>query len=82
MENAEFRIERLVHLKEDLEDEIYTTEKTIEELKELSDRIPIREISIKVSNFIKELENCLSDNKEIEVQIEKDIEMIRGIKDD
>jgi predicted nucleic acid-binding Zn-ribbon protein len=81
-ETIEFRIEKLEVEKEELETEINTTEKTIQELKEMTDKIPIREISIKVSGFIRDLENHKSNSEEMKEQIEHDIERIKGIEND
>jgi predicted nucleic acid-binding Zn-ribbon protein len=85
MENEndiEFRIEKLEFEKEEVEDEIQTIENTIQELKEITDKIPSKEINIKVSRFIRELENDKSNNEEMKEQLEHDIERIRGIEDD
>lgn len=82
MENEiEFRIEKLEVDKEDLENEIQVTEKTIQELERITDEIPIREISYKVCEWIKELENHKSNIEEIKEQIEKDIIFVRGLED-
>lgn len=85
MENEndiEFRIERLEFEKEEVEDEIQTIETTIEELKEMSDKIPSKEVNIKVSRFIRELENDKVNDEEMREQLELDIEKIRGIYND
>lgn len=85
MENendTEFRIEKLEFEKEEVEGEIETIENTIQELKEITDKIPSREITIKVSRFIRELENDKFNNEELKEQLEHDIEKIRGIEND
>jgi predicted nucleic acid-binding Zn-ribbon protein len=79
-ETIEFRIEKLELEKEELENEIQTTEKTIKEIKEMKDRIPIRDINVKVSRFIQDLENHKSNNEELKEQIERDIELVRGLE--
>jgi predicted nucleic acid-binding Zn-ribbon protein len=78
-ETIEFRIEKLEVEKEEVEDEIQATEKTIQELKEMTDKISVREISIKVSSFIRELENHKSNEEEMKEQIERDINIVRGL---
>lgn len=81
MENEndiEFRIEKLEFEKEEVEEQIEAVEKTIQELKEMSDKIPVREINIRVSHFIKELETDRTNCEEMKEQLERDIEMVRG----
>lgn len=84
MENEndiDYRIEKLEFERDEVEEEIEATEKTIEELKMMTDKIPIREINIKVCEFIKELENHKSNDEELKEQIEKDIIFVRGLED-
>jgi predicted nucleic acid-binding Zn-ribbon protein len=80
-ETIEFRIEKLEVEKEELENEIQVTEKTIQSMKEMKDRIPVRDINVKVSRYIQDLENHKSNNEELKEQIEHDIERIRCIED-
>jgi len=82
MENEiEFRIEKLEVNKEEIEDEIKVIEKTIQELKELKNKISIKEISIKVNSFINDLEYDKEISEDIKEQIEKDIIFVRGLED-
>jgi predicted nucleic acid-binding Zn-ribbon protein len=81
IETIEFRIEKLEVEREELENEIQVTEKTIQNMKEMKDRIPVRDINVKVSRYIQDLENHKSNNEEMKEQIERDIHLVRGLND-
>lgn len=80
--DIEFRIEKLEFEKEEIEDEIKATEKIIQEMKEMKDRIPIKDINIKVSRYIQDLEYNKLNNEIIKEQLERDINKIIGIEND
>jgi predicted nucleic acid-binding Zn-ribbon protein len=72
-ETIEIRIEKMEYDVEDLNNEIQMIEGTLEKMKEMKDRIPIKDINIKVGRYIKDLENHKRINEELKEQIEHDI---------
>lgn len=80
--DIEHRIEILEIEKEEVEEEIKTTEISIEKLKQVRDNLsPNRETSIELKRFISELENKQMIQEEQRELIDNDIESVRGLID-